>query len=177
MADVGQASQKESIRSKIAYSLAIFGVLGFVVIIVILSWLIDAPNWSVWLAGAVIAAFSLGVGFAELDEDPAEDGTDTDEPDPDDNLVWKFDRPEGFWGWVRRFVSVWFTFAGMLILFNKLLLGEVFNASDSVKAWAGLVWLALTLALEFIDVVEVEPEAEEMLTSTRPGLAAQTTDN
>jgi len=51
------------------------------------------------------------------------------------------------------------------------------NASDSVKAWTGFVWLALTLAIEFIDVVEVEPEAEEVLTSTRPHLPAQATDN
>lgn len=137
---------------QVGESLVTFGILGFLIVKVLLDWVIGAPDWILWAALGVTAVFSLAWGFTVVDEDPLQEEP---EPEPEeDNLVWIYDRPDGFWGWVRRLIGLSFGIGGLMFIINGLLLTELLHASDTVKFWVGFPVIALAVALEFFDVVE-----------------------
>jgi hypothetical protein len=147
---------KESRWEQLGYSLAFFGIFGFLIVGVVMRWLLDAPTWALWAGAVIVAALSFALGFTDVDDEEDSAG---EAEDPNVKHVWRYDRPDGFKSWVGRLVSAYFVAGGMSLVVNRLILDDLLHASVWVQLVSATALIVLAIAIEFLDLIEVDVDA------------------
>lgn len=118
-------------------------------------WLwLDAPTWALIATSAIVFVASLTLVFSpEADENDVQ---------ADDNLRWtRVASPTTLPGWGKRIGMILLTWWGLGVVVNVVVLGLIFDASDTAKAIASIVLIPLAVLLEAFDLVEIDPDPQE----------------
>ena len=141
--------------ARISVALLITGIFCVPIVGGVLWLWLDAPTWALAATFAIIFAASLTLVFSP--------DVDEDEVQADDNLRWKrVERPTNLAGWGKRIGMILLTWWGMGVIVNVIVLGFIFDASDTAKAIASVVLIPLAVLVETFDVVEIDPDPQEM---------------
>lgn len=149
-------------------ALLTFAILGFVIVVAVLDWLVGAPTWVLLVACIPIAVFSVAWGFTVVDDDEDEE---TREQEDDSEMEFKFVKPSGVSGWLRKIGS---TLAGVLGVFFAI--GIPFQlAGLPVREWSNLAqfivfWAVIIFAviMEFTTFGEDEEDRSHDLPAVAP---------
>lgn len=139
--------------ARITVILLVTAIISLPIVGGVMWLLIDAPTWSLAVAVAVILVLTTMLAFAPDAEES--------EPEPDNSYWKRADRPTSVVGWAKRIGMIWLTWSGMGVVVNILILGLVFDASDTVKGIAAILLLPLAILVETFDLVEDDPEQPE----------------